>query len=502
MSYVAGLFGGLNERRAKEEADSRAEQDRLSGLETNLLMQLAQGDDPEIAALAGAGLLETISGNSKIGRAKGLQGFLGTAQRSSFLPGIKSVLDARRATMPQTPGTPGGAALPPGSPVEPKAQGAGASLPPMPPAAYGGLRRFQADFGAAPETGGESSAGPGLPQQPAAAGGAPGGVVPPGPPGGLGTLGSPALPAPPETPAAKSARLFPSARETAEQQAMAGLMAKYQAALAGLQMAGSDPLAQRLVMGINGAPLPQLRPTAVNLDYIDPTTGMLASGVGVMGDDGAVEVDGVGRVRPVGDVRPINQRPGAPIKTKRQRMNPDGTGTGIYDDVVTVNGVEQLIEAGMPVNTPPVFSGGNVDLGGGKIGRTTRDGKVVEVGRENPPQSTRTPAAGTTESARTAKAYYATLQARMKEELTKLTNPMNPAPKALPPGRLDALTNEVTRGQYRTYESLQRGIQGLAPDGSAAPGAAGASGPPAFGSPEGASAIDAALAARRTRPRP
>jgi hypothetical protein len=307
------------------------------------------------------------------------------------------------------------------------------------------------------------------------------------------------MPSPPENPAQKSARLFPSAAETAQQQAMSGLMAKYQAALAGLQMAGDDPLAQRLVMGINGTPMPQLRPQAVNLDYIDPSTGVLTSGVGVMTDDGAVTVNGIGNVRPVGDVRPIDQRLGAPIKTKRQRVGPDGKGTGVYDEVIInpTTGEETVVPSGMPVNAPPMFSGGNVDLGGGKIGRITREGEVVEVGQQNPPQpSTRTPAATTTTTAREAKAYYATLQARVKSQLATMRDPLGEPLKALPVDQLDALTKEVTRGRYATYESLQRGMQGLDVAASAAGG-----GPPAFGSPEGAAAIDAALAARRARPR-
>lgn len=492
MSYAAGLFGGLNQRRQDEITAARAEEDRLSTLETNLLMQLAQGEDPELAQLAGAGLLEVIAGNGKVQKAKGLRGFLGEVSRSSYLPGIKSVLDSRRATMPQTPGTPGGAALPPGSPVEPKAQGAGASLPPMPATSMAGL-------GLPPEMSGVSRAGLGLPApaSSAAAGGAPGGAAPPGPPA-LGAFGSPALPAPPEAPAQKSARLFPSASEVAMQRETAGLMAKYQAALAGLQMAGDDPMAQRLVMGINGTPLPQLRPQAVNVQYLDPMTGMPTTGVGVMTEDGAVSIDGVGNVRPI-SATPISQRAAAPIKVKRQRMNPDGTGTGIYDDVIIENGAERVIESGMPVTTPPALVGGNIDLGDGRLGRTDRSGKVVPVGRENPPQpSTRTPSATTTEGAREAKAFYATLQTRVKEKLNAMRDPLGQPLKALPAAQLDALTNDVTRGKYPTFESLQRGIQGLG-TGVASPGSGG---PPAFGSPEGASAIDAALAARRGRPRP
>ncbi len=165
-------------------------------------------------------------------------------------------------------------------------------------------------------------------------------------------------------------------------------------------------------------------------------------------------------------------------------------------------GEETVVQAGMPVNAPPLFSGGNVDLGGGKIGRITRDGKVMEVGRENPPQpSTRTPAATTTATAREAKAYYATLQARVKAQLTSMRDPMGEPLKALPVAQLDTLTREVTRGRYPTYEALQRGMQGLEEAAPAAPAAPGAGGPPAFGSPEGAAAIDAALAARRSRPK-
>lgn len=487
MSYAAGLFGGLNDRRREETQASRAEEDRLSGLESNLLMQLAQGDDPEIAQLAGAGLLEILAGNGKVQKAKGLRGFLGEVSRSSYLPGIKSVLEARRAGTPQTPGTPGGGALPPGSPVEPKAQGAEASLPPMPSEAYGGLRRFQADFG-------QPSAASALPSlSSAAAGGAPGGAVPPGPPA-LGAFGSPALPAPPEAPAQKSARLFPSAAETAQRAKEGELMARYNAALAALQQAEGNPMATRMIMGINGTPLPQLRPTAVNVDFINPATGLQESSVGVMTEDGAVEVNGVGVVRPIGDVRPITQRPGAPIKTKRQRQNPDGTPSGVYDDVIIdpQTGEEQVIPSGMPVVTPPTLVGGNIDLGGGRIGRTDRAGNVVPVGRENPPQpSTRTPSATTTEGAREAKALYATLQTRVKEKLSTMRDDFGQPLKALPIAQLNALTKEVTQGKYPTFEALQRGVQGLG-----AP-AAPAGGPPAFGSPEGANAIDAALAARR-----
>ncbi len=495
MSYAAGLFGGLNERRQQETAASRAEEDRLSSLETNLLMQLAQGDDPEIATMAGAGLLEIIAGNGKVQKAKGLRGFLGEVSRSSYLPGIKSVLDSRRATTPPTPGAPGGAALPPGSPVEPKAQGAAASLPPMPATSMAGL-------GLPPEMPSVARAGLGLPASTAAAG-SPGGVAPPGPPG-LGALGSPgSMPSPPENPAQKSARLFPSAAETAQQQAMSGLMAKYQAALSALEAAKGNPRAEDLVMGINGVPPAQLRPTSVNVDHIDPNTGVLTTSVGVINNNGAVMVDGIGRVQPVGDVRPINQRARQPIKSRRQRLNPDGTPSGVYDEVLIDpdTGEETVIPAGMPVNAPPAYSG-TVELGDGRIGGIPRGGLPPGttppiLGRENPPQpSTRTPAATTTTTAREAKAYYATLQARVKSQLATMRDPLGEPLKALPVDQLDALTKEVTRGRYATYESLQRGMQGLDVAASAAGG-----GPPAFGSPEGAAAIDAALAARRARPR-
>jgi len=497
VSYAAGFFGGLSERSAETRRQSAAEQERLAGLETNLLMQLAQGDDDELAALAGAGLLESITGGSKITRAKGLQGFLGQASRSSYLPGIQSVLQTRRAagaSQPPTAMAPGGAALPAGSPVEPKMQGGRGPVPEMPLVSRQGL-------GVAPMDA-VSQAGLGLGQGGAPAASGPGGATaaaggPPGPPPALAALGgAPPLPQGPELPTERRVRLFPSAGEVAAQQARQKIAAEYSAIFEALRSA-QTPLEQRVVLGKAGTPMPTMKPSAVQLEYIDQN-GMQRQGVGVLGEDGTVSVDGV-EVAPVGgSVRPLQQQA---RWQKVRRANPDGT----YDEILVnpSTGEERDMDSNMPIPQPPAFAGPLIPQGDGTLAVMPREGGTPKVvGKQNPPKTGgRTPAPTTTEAARQAKAW----RALVDQEAGALKGARDPQTgerrDAATTAERDAATARVSGGAYKTYQALLMATQGIgAVPAGGPPAAARTPGtPPAFGSPEGAAAIDAALAARAGR---
>jgi hypothetical protein len=488
MSYFVGLLNGLDQRRREEREqatkDANAEQDR----EVGLLMQLAQGDDPEIASMAGAGLLEILSGNKKVTGAKGLRGFLGEVDRSSYLPQIRATLQARGA-QPPTPGVPGGAALPGASPVEPKAQGAKAGQPPMlemPLVSRQGL-------GLVPSAppGGPGSDGLGL-----LPGGAPSGFTQDG--GGAavgpasGPMGAAALPPPPpEAPQQRYARLFPSASEVAQRTKVAELMARFQVAMQALDKADT-PDKRNLVMAMNGAPQAQLRPTAYNVTFINEL-GMEDHGVGVMDADGTVNIDGR-QVRPI-TVEPVNQRSRAPQHFQRLNKQTNLMERVTYDpDTMETLRVDPL---NIPANLPPQLEGGQVPLAGGGIGVVPRGappGTVVPIpGARQRPTSTRTPDPKKSERARAAAAFLADVKAEITNTAKTKKDLVTGAMPDIPVSTKDAITKRKTAGQFVTYQELLLASQGLGappPDAPAAPTGA-------LGSPEGAGQIDELLRRRR-----
>lgn len=471
MSFMVGLMEGLNEERTRESQRNYAEQERQQQLEFNILSQLATGPDDQIAALAGAGLLERLSGKSKIHNAKGLAGFFGQAERSSYLPQIQAIL-SQRGGMPPTPAAPGGAALPGASPVEPKAQGGAAGQPPMlemPVVSRQGL-----GVAPPPQMPAVSQAGLGVTGQ------------------GMGALGAPPLPPPPpETAQGRYRRLFPDAAEVAAQTKAKELMLRFSTALEAMRGA-KTPEEQALVSGMAGAPIPQLRPTAVNVRYIDEM-GVEASGVGVMGADGQVEVDGR-PVRPV-QVTPISQRSRAPQSV--DVVGDDGKLVRKFYDPDTMQEVNS-VPRNLPPNLPPTYESGQVPMTGGGIGMIPRGAPagtppVRLPGAQQKPSasSTKVPDPKKSERARAAAAYAKDVKAAIKEASGK--NIVTGLPKPLDPRKKDEITQRVSQGAFKSYDELIRAEQGL--DASATTSAAPA--PGAFGTPEGGKMIEDLLRNKR-----
>ena len=492
MSYFAGLLSGLDQRRREERERATKEADSQQDREISLLMQLAQGDDPEIASIAGAGLLETLSGNRKVTNAKGLRGFLGEVDRSSYLPQIRAAMQAR-GTQPQTPGTPGGAALPGASPVEPKAQGAGAGQPPMlemPMVSRQGLGVAPTPEMPAVSQAGLGVAGMGAP-------GAAGGSTPA--PLGAAMAGPPALP---ENAQQRYQRLFPSASEVAQRTKVAELMARFQAATDALRGA-KTPDERNMIMAMNGAPQAQLRPAAYNVRFINEM-GMEDQGVGVMEADGTMTVDGR-PVRPV-EATPVNQRGRAPQHVDRK--NPE---TGLMERVYFDADTMQQIRV-EPLNTlpsvPPQFEGAPVRLGNGGMGAVRRGTapdappEVVQIpGAVAPPRgSTRPqdPKKGT--RAREAAAFLKDVRARINEKAKAGKNLVTGALGVVNDRDKDEITKEVTGGSFTSYAEILRAEQGL--EVGAPPAAPAGPAPGAFGSPEGAAAILSAIKNRSTARKP
>lgn len=471
MSFMVGLMEGLNEARTQESQRNYAEQERQQQLEFNVLSQLAQGPDDEIAALAGAGLLERLSGKSKIHKAKGLAGFFGQAERSSYLPQIQAIL-GQRGGMPPTPASPGGAALPGASPIEPKAQGPRASQPPMlemPMVSRQGL-------GVAPP-----------PEMPAVA------QAGLGVAGQGGVLGAPPPPpAPPETAQGRYRRLFPDAAEVAAQSKARELMTRFTTAIQAMRSA-QNPEEKAMIAGMSGAPLPQLRPTAVNVRYIDEM-GVETSGVGVMGADGQVEVDGR-PVRPT-QVTPINQRSRAPQSV--DVVGPDGNLVRKYYDPDTMQEVNS-VPRNLPPNLPPTYEQGQVPMTGGGIGMIPRGAPagtppVRLPGAQQKPSasSTKVPDPKKSDRAREAAAFLPDVKARITNKAKEGKSVLTGALKVVSDADKDAITKELTQGRFARYNDLLRASQGLG-EGSAPPSVQTGG----FGSPEGANAIAEVLRRRR-----
>lgn len=466
MSFMVGLMEGLNEARAQELQRNQQEQARQQELEFNILSQLATGPDDQIASLAGAGLLERLNGKSKIHQAKGLAGFFGQAERSSFLPQIQAII-SQRGGMPATPATAGGAALPGASPVEPKAQGRGA--PPMlemPMVSRQGL-------GVAPP-----------PEMPAVA------QAGLGVGGGAGALGgTPVPPPPPETAQGRYRRLFPDAAAVAEQTKARELLARFTTAIQAMRDA-KTPEEKAMIAGMSGAPLPQLRPSAVNVRYVDEM-GVETTGVGVMGADGQVEVDGQ-PVRAI-QVTPISLRSRAPQSV--DVVGPDGNLVRKFYDPDTMQEVNS-VNRNLPPQYPSQTEGAMVPMADGTYAVRPKNAPpgappVVIPGSKVPERAgaNKVPDPKKSERARRAAAYSKDVKAAIKEAAGKdlVTN----IPKSLDTRRKDDITKQITKGAFQTYDDLIQAEQGL--EGSGPPPAA----PGAFGTPEGAAAIEEQLRRRK-----
>lgn len=476
MSYLAGLLGGLDERRQEERARRYDEETRASDLEFKILSQLAQSDDDEIAALAGTGLLETLAGGGRPKKAKGLQGFLGDMSRSSYLPAITSTLQGRRGGSPPAPAWPGGAALPAGSPVEPGgpqmsmaltgAAAPTAGPPPRLEGATGGLNRL----GMTDDFGGDvfpSDRAP-LPAVP--------------------TFG---VPDGPEAPQARYQRLFPSAAETAANVQRSELMAKFQSILAGLQMAQgmggpAGDLATRAIMGQAGAPMPLGKPVPVNITFGDGTTA-----IGTMDPNGGqVLVNG----QPVAGVIkavPITQQ----TRTFQEREIDEASGKQwLITKDSAGNEISRVMTGDAPRSPAPEYSGTATAVIDGRpvVVQPSRTGGAPNVIGAAPPKSTGQGSPRNTAAAIQAQAWATEVKRRVTSLKAAMPN-FGPVKPDVKPEKIDELVREVTGGKYASAVDLEIAGRG----GTPAPTAPATPANP-FG-PDGANRIRSILNNRSSR---
>jgi len=140
IGYLEGLLGGFTGRKREYEAEELRKAELANAREAKVYEALISSPDPEIQALATAGLLESARGPQKKG---GIQGWLGQMEQSPFLGRIQELINTPVTTTEEVPGTPtlpsrsligaiatppgevGSAAQPAGSPTE------GAPLQPL-----------------------------------------------------------------------------------------------------------------------------------------------------------------------------------------------------------------------------------------------------------------------------------------------------------------------------------------------------------------------------------
>lgn len=137
MSFFAGLVRGFNRHREAEDQRNYDAQIAKRDQESKIALHLLESDDPDVQ-LQGMSILQAAMEGPK--RKKGIRGSLGEYEDTQGLRPILDLMNRAKARFSSQPATaPQSAALPPASPVEPKAQGAGAVQPSMIDSAlYGG----------------------------------------------------------------------------------------------------------------------------------------------------------------------------------------------------------------------------------------------------------------------------------------------------------------------------------------------------------------------------
>jgi hypothetical protein len=446
MPDIASIIAGFDEaRRGFREAEfkkSQAEQDR----EFSILSTLAQHVDPELAAIGAAGLLQLAGGSPK--SSKGLKGFLGEVERSTFLPTIQAALGAGATTAAPTAGS---AAQPSSAVIEPKRQAQGPGIPSVPPPELGG--------GMSP-----GALGANRVQPPTFGADTPGSTL--GAPPGLDLLGDagmmlPPMPEPPETPQQRMRRLFPTAGEIAGEQTYQQLRGRLNAVLEAIRNAQS-PLEQDLVRGIAGAPRRATRMTTIPAQY-RTATGQVLEGVVIFDPEtGQAEVDGepvtIVKQLPKTAPRPVGVNTNVGGTITRQFLDPT-TGMPLYE-----------VPTGMPVSEAPVYSGtATVD---GNVVRLPRTGGAPEI-LGSAPQ----PAGALSPEQQQATAWLTDVTAEVKARLSTYNQTRPPGMKAtaLPLAQQNAVVQQLTKGRYKTIGELTAATkrQMVAPGGGASDEAGG-----------------------------
>jgi len=103
MGYLEGLLGGFTGRKREYEAEELRKAELANEREARVYEALINSPDPEIQALATAGLLESARGPQK---KSGIRGWIGQMEQSPFLGRIQELINTPVTTTEEVPGTP------------------------------------------------------------------------------------------------------------------------------------------------------------------------------------------------------------------------------------------------------------------------------------------------------------------------------------------------------------------------------------------------------------
>lgn len=435
MAITEGLISGFDQARTHyrdtELAKAKADQDR----EFSILSALAQHIDPELAKVGAAGLLNLAAGGSPR-TGKGLSGFLGEVDKSSYMPALQSLFGAGAPEASPTSAVPaaGSAAQPNSAAVDPErvANGPGIGERITAPTMGGNPGEEQVGARVAAPTFGAAT-----PQSPL------GGTQPPmmGAPG-MGAPMMPQGPPPPETPQARSKRLYPTAGEIAQEQTFKQLQGRLQAILGAMRSAGT-PEEQDIIRGIAGAPRRQSTAKAMNARYID------ASGQEV---EGAVIFDPVEQVATV-DGQPVTITKLMPVNPPRPVMSTTNAGNGTTSRVANDPNTGQplwAIKTGMPIPAQPSEYSGTATVNG-QVVRLPRGGGAPEILGDAPQ-----PAGALTPEQQEATGMLTDVNAEVKAKLSayNASRPGLPKSTALPTAQQNEIVKQITKGRYKTLGEL------------------------------------------------
>lgn len=442
---INGLLGGFDEsRRGHRDAElkrAQANQDR----EYSILSALAQHIDPEIASIGATGLLHMAgAGGPKAG--KGLSGFLGEVDSSTYMPMLQQAFAAHATGAGPTNAepTPGSAAQPDAAMVEPQQIAAAGHTPLFtgsgapPPGIGNGVTAPQ--FGA--QTPSSDLGGPpGMQMGPA----------------NLGIPGPPPQQAP-ETPQAKMKRLYPSAGDIAADTRYKELQGRLKAVLEGIRGA-KTPQEADIVRGLAGAPRRATKHEVWNAEYQGADGQTMSGSVVFDPETGETTVGG----EPVQVTKRMPNTTPRPIRTNMKAS--DGTINAVYSEPGSGE-VQWSVNTGMPVSEPPPYSGtATVD---GHVVRLPRGGGEPEVLGDAP-----LPAGALTIDQQEATTWLTDVNTAVKAQLSTFNQNRPGGMKAtsLPAAQQDALVQKITRGRFKTVGELTAATKRQAPAPTNAPGA-------------------------------
>lgn len=446
MSITAGLISGFDEaRRSYRDAELKkaaATQDK----EFSILQALATHVDPELAAVGAAGLLQLAGGGGPKAR-KGLGGFLGEVESSTYLPELQKLFGAGTSPM-NAPAAPGSAAQPDSAVIEPARQARGpgvgsVGVGSVPPPSFDGATPGGPGSARvhAPTPGADIAGGP--------LGGPPGidlgaGSVPDLAEGMAGMAGAPPGPPPPETSQQKMRRLYPSASDIAADTTFRNLQARLAAVLQGVRAARS-PEEVDLVRGLAGAPRRNSPSRVIDADYRTADGQTLQGSVIFDPDTNQATVDGLPvtilKQHPKTPPRPIGLNVAGPGGTvNRQFLDPSNPGGAPLAEVAT----------GIQAPTGPAPFSGTVTTDEGVFRLPRGGGEGVKIG-DAPPR-----AGELDQTQQEATAWLTDVNAQVKAALSGFNQTRPPGLKAtaLPVAQQDQIVQTVTKGRYKTLGAL------------------------------------------------